>query len=134
MTWKLETEQEFLAEDDILAKHQRYLKSAQEVMNEADVEDKQLHRERLREKKRLLRAKHRGTEEGGDGGPMAVLATDGEHSDAGYSDNENDFADAIGIAEEFSADEGGNAVKRVRLDDLDIAAQEELALSLLNKS
>ena len=64
-SWKLETENEFANdEEDVFMKHKKYLDATTKVMKLADVEDKQLQRDRLREKKQARKRKLRGTNDG----------------------------------------------------------------------
>lgn len=61
LTWKLETETEFNnAEDTVFSKHQKYLDAALAVMKTADQEDKQVAKEKRREKRQMLKAKAKG--------------------------------------------------------------------------
>lgn len=107
LAWKLETEQEFAADDDcILAKHQKFLKVTEEVMKSADAEDKVLQKEKLREKRAVRKAKNEPKKEAA---APSLLDNDDESS---FSDDQDDD-------------------QHSDFDD-NIEAQEELALKLLN--
>jgi ATP-dependent RNA helicase DDX10/DBP4 len=66
LTWQLETEKDFMTgDDDVFAKHQKFLNAAKEVMQDADQEDKEVQKEKRREKRRIqkLKEKSKGYDE-----------------------------------------------------------------------
>jgi ATP-dependent RNA helicase DDX10/DBP4 len=121
LSWKLETEAEFNNQGDttsasggIVEKHQKYIYALKDALKEADVEDKQAHKMRLREKKLKEKMKER-------------------RKNQRYSDDEGVVTVGRPLEEEDSVQsEDDTPKKRLRLNETTIEDQEALALTLLN--
>eukprot|EP00158_Paraphelidium_tribonemae_P005307 Partr_v1_DN27272_c2_g1_i1_m38391 putative ATP-dependent RNA helicase required for ribosome biogenesis. Involved in the release of U14 snoRNA in pre-ribosomal complexes. Required for pre-rRNA cleavage at site A2 (By similarity) len=119
LAWKLETEGEFLNEKDgIIGRHQKYIQAATEVMREADADDKQLHKERLRERRRLRKLKENGQKEDGAVAVLNVVSS-------GDSGDDEVLESSHSKKRQRTAEDSGDSKQ------LSIQEQEDLALRLL---
>lgn len=98
LAWQLETETEFMAPDeDLVEKRKQYVASIQEKMQDADVEDRRAHRDRLRAKKfkKSQAAKVETTD-----APVLLNRREGSDSGVDISETVDDFGFQSDILDE----------------------------------